>query len=273
MHESILVYRSHRYLKWALALTGVSILAYLIDDPLGQPNGGTWLGYTLGTVAGGLMVWLAWLGVRKRRYGVGNVPLQDWLSAHIYLGTALALVATLHAGFQFGSNTHTVLYVAMMITIVSGMVGLYFYVRYPSILTENRRGLSTEVMLSQIADLDAEVRQVAMLLDDDTNAVALKATQDTVIGGTVLQQLRGHDIHCPTTKARTFVENSSIGEQDAQRRQLLNCLVRKEDLLIRIRRDVQLRCLLKVWLYVHVPFSVAALAALVTHVVTVFYYW
>ncbi len=273
MHESILIYRKHRYLKWALALAAVSAVIYLIDRPLGAPNGGTWLGYALGTAAGGLMLWLAWFGVRKRRYGVGKVPLEDWLSAHIYLGTALALIATLHSGFQLGLNIHSVLYVTMMITIISGMVGLYFYVSYPRLLTENRRGLSTEVMLGQIAELDRDVRQIAMATDDATNAMALKSTQDTILGGTALQQLRGFDEHCPTTLARQFVESSVSSQHDAQRRQLLTRLIRKEDLLKRIRRDVQLRCLLKVWLYVHVPFSIAALAALVTHVVTVFYYW
>jgi hypothetical protein len=273
MHESILVYRKHRYLKWALALAVASAFFYMIDSPLGHPNGGTWLGYTLGTISGGLMVWLAWFGVRKRRYGLGNVPLEDWLSAHIYLGIALALIATLHAGFQLGFNIHSVLYILMMITIISGMVGLYFYISYPRLLTENRRGLSTEVMLAQIAELDRDLRQIAMTMDDATNAATLKATQDTIIGGTVLQQLRGHDEHCPTTQARLFVEGSEGGPHDTQRRQLLTRLIRKEDLLKRIRRDVQLRCLLKVWLYVHIPFSIAALAALVTHVVTVFYYW
>ena len=219
------------------------------------------------------MLWLAWFGIRKRRYGVGKVPLEDWLSAHVYLGGALALVGTLHAGFQLGLNIHSVLYVAMMVTIASGFVGLYFYVRYPRLLTENRRGLSTAAMLSQIADLDREVRQIALSMDDASNAMALTSTQDTIVGGTVFQQLRGYDEHCPTTTARRFIENAPSSDHDAQRRQLLTRLIRKEDLLKRIRRDVQLRCLLKVWLYVHVPFSIAALAALVTHVVTVFYYW
>jgi hypothetical protein len=183
MHESILVYRKHRYMKWALALAVVSAVLYVLHQPLGQPNGGTWLGYTLGTIAGGLMIWLAWFGIRKRRYGVGKVPLEDWLSAHIYLGTALALIATLHAGFQLGLNIHSALYVLMMITIISGMVGLYFYISYPRILTENRRGLSTEIMLGQIADLDRELRQIAMTMDDATNDATLKATQNTIIGG------------------------------------------------------------------------------------------
>ncbi len=164
----------------------------------------------------------------------------------------------------------------MMIVIVSGFIGLYFYVRYPRMLTENRRGLSTEIMLAQLADLDREIRQLAMGLDDATNALALSATMDTVIGGSLLHQLQGFDSHCPTTIARMFVERSDFEgstEQEAHRRQLLTRLVRKEDMLKRIRRDVQLRSLLRVWLYIHIPFSVASLMALVTHVITEFYYW
>jgi hypothetical protein len=273
MHESILIYRNFRYLKWALALTATSGLVYIVHQPLGYPNGGTWLGYTLGAIAGALMVWLAWFGVRKRRYGAGKVPLEDWMSAHVYLGGALAVVATLHAGFQVGWNVHSLLYLLMLVTIISGFVGMYFYVRYPRLLTQNRQGLSTELMMSQIADLDSDIRRIAMTMDDATNAAALRSTHGTIVGGTVLQQLRGSDKNCPTTQARVFVVTVASSKDDSSRHQLLARLIRKEDLLKRIRRDVQLRCLLKIWLYVHIPFSVAALAALVTHVVTVFYYW
>jgi hypothetical protein len=276
MHESILVFRKLRYLKVALALAAVSTVAYVLHRPLGPPNGATWLGYTLGTISGGLMIWLAWFGIKKRSYGEGRLSTQEWLSGHVYLGTTLALVATLHAGFRFGANIHTVLYVLMMTVIISGIVGLYFYVRYPRLLTENRHGLTSEAMLGQIADLDREIRQIGMGLDDATNALALSAAQDTIIGGSLWQQLRGYDSNCPTTVARMFVERSAFEgseDDDARRRQLLARLARKEEALKRIRRDIQLRSFLRVWLYVHVPFSVAALAALAVHVVTEFYYW
>jgi hypothetical protein len=266
VHESILVYRKHLYLKLALALAVTACVAYVLHQPLGRPNGGTWLGYTLGGIAGGLMVWLAWFGVRKRKYGVGKLPLEDWLSAHVYLGLCLMVVATLHAGFQVGLNVHTVLYVLMSLVILSGIIGVYFYVRFPRLLTENRRGMSAEIMLGQIADLDRE-------LDDATNAAALKSTQETIIGGSLLQQLRGFDPDCPTTQARAFVEGSQAAGQDSRRRQLLTRLVRKEELLRRLRRDIQLRGLLRVWLFVHVPLSVASLVALAVHIVTVLYYW
>jgi len=273
MRESILIYRNHLYLKLAALVSLVATTAYVWHTPFERPNGGTWLGYTLGVVAGGLMIWLAWFGVRKRKYGIGKLRLEDWLSAHVYMGLALAIVATLHAGFQLNWNVHSALYVLMMIVIISGIVGVYFYIRFPIMLTENRRGMTAEVMLTQITDLDREIRQLAMGLDDATNAAVLKASQEIIVGTTLFSQLRGFDEDCETTQARRFVEDSEGSGESTSRRQLLTRLVRKEELLKRIRRDVQLRCLLKTWLICHVPFSVAALMALAVHVVTVFYYW
>ena len=40
-----------------------------------------------------------------------------------------------------------------------------------------------------------------------------------------------------------------------------------------IRRQMQTKALLQIWLYVHVPLTIALLAALTAHVVSVFYYW
>ncbi len=72
MHESFISYRSFFYLKVALGLCLAAMLAYAIHAPADPPNGGTWLGYTLGTLGAGLIGWLAWFGVRKRSYS-GNV--------------------------------------------------------------------------------------------------------------------------------------------------------------------------------------------------------
>lgn len=273
MRESILVYRNHFFLKVSLLVSLLAITAYVWHEPFERPNGGTWLGYTLGVAAGGIMIWLAWYGVRKRKYGVGKLKLEDWLSGHVYLGLALAVLATLHAGFQVGWNVHTALYVLMMIVIVSGIVGVVFYLRFPLLLTENRRGMTADVMLTQVADLDREIRQLAMNLDDATNAVALNASQELLVSGSLIGQLRGFDANCATTQARQFIEGSEIKGDDANRRQLLTRLVRKEEFLKRISRDVQLRCMLKIWLVFHIPFSVATLVALFVHVATVFYYW
>ena len=257
----------------AILIAGVASALYAWHDPLGQPNGGTWLGYSLGALAGGLMIWLAWFGVRKRRYGVGRLTLEDWLSGHVYFGLALVVVATLHAGFQIGRNVHTILYVLMLIVVFSGVLGVTFYIRFPRLLSENRRGMSLDIMLEQAAEIDREMRQLALAMDDATNQSVLQATEETAIGENLWDQVRGFDPDCATTRARHFVERHDAIADDGRRRQLLTRLVRKEELLRLLRKDVQLRALLRLWLYVHVPFSIASLAALAVHIVTVFYYW
>ena len=41
----------------------------------------------------------------------------------------------------------------------------------------------------------------------------------------------------------------------------------------RIRRDVRLYGWLKIWLYFHVPVTIALLVALVVHILVTFFYW
>lgn len=276
MHESILVYRRFRYLRFGALLALLCVVAYAAHQPLTDPNGGTWLGYGLGTVGGLLILWLMWFGVRKRRYNRGPGLLEDWLSAHVYLGLALIVVATLHTGFQFGWNVHTLAYALMMTVIVSGVFGVYAYVRFPAMMTENRRSLTLDQMLAQMSELDAEAREVAMTLGDEVNAAALDASENTRIGGGVLRQLSGAEPDCATARAlvkvRQLADQSDMSEA-APLRRLISLLTRKDELLRRARRDVQLKALMDIWLYVHVPLSFALLAALVAHVVAVFYYW
>ena len=76
-----------------LALAVVISLVYLLHDPAEGPSGSTWLGYGLGTAGAALIVWLSWLGVRKRSFTTARGPIQGWLSAHVYLGLLLLLVA------------------------------------------------------------------------------------------------------------------------------------------------------------------------------------
>ena len=167
MHTSILLFRNFRYLKISVAILAVSILAYAIHDPLGKPNGGTWLGYTLGGFAAVLIVWLAWFGVRKRQYGVGKLLLEDWASAHVYLGLSLLVIATLHSGFQFGINIHTLAYALMVLVIGSGAFGLYAYMRYPRLRSVKRGAGALGDVWELVAGMSRDCFEIARDLPDE----------------------------------------------------------------------------------------------------------
>src|SRR3954466_15781716 len=80
-HEGFLRHKSFRWLKVALALCVVCLIAYALIDQQPRPSGGTAYGYTLGTIATLLILWLTMLGVRKRAMTRGRWSLKGWTSA------------------------------------------------------------------------------------------------------------------------------------------------------------------------------------------------
>ncbi|HEY4998079.1 MAG TPA: hypothetical protein VII36_03000, partial [Usitatibacter sp.] len=199
-HYSILEYARFRWLKAALALCAIASLAYLWHKPPIKPYGGTWLGYTLGSIGAALILWLLWYGVRKRRYSATG-SVQGWLSAHVYLGIALVVIVTLHTGFELGWNVHTLAYVLMLLVVASGFYGVFVYMRVPRVMTANLGEDTLEAIVLRVNDIDREMREKAMSLPDNLFALVDKSVSGTRLGGGVLRLLSGRDPQCPTYAA------------------------------------------------------------------------
>ena len=289
MQASILAFRGRRYLWAALALTAVCVAAYWIDDPQEPPNGGTLLGYALGTLGALLIVWLAFFGIRKRNYTSSSGSVQGWLSAHVYFGVALLVVVLLHAGFQFGWNIHTLAFSLMVLVIASGLYGVAIYMKYPERLSENRGGASRSELLDQLEDIDRRSRRVATKLPEAFQEFVTSGIQRTELGSTLWQRLRNEDrsqIQLPGAAATVanqgqeaamdwLAEQQSRADADtATTIAELSALLRnKRKLLRQVREDLRLQAGIEIWLYAHVPLSAALLMALLAHIVTVFLYW
>jgi len=292
MHESLLAFRKRRYLWVALVVTALAIVAYLLDDPQEPPNGGTVLGYTLGTVAALLVLWLTWFGVRKRRYTSTRGTMQGWLSAHVYLGLALFVIVLLHAGFQFGVNVHTLAFALMTLVIVSGLYGVFIYMKYPGRVSTNRDGASRPELLDQLEDLDRRSLRVAADLNDDYQELVASGVSRTQLGSTLWSRLRGRDLSqiVLRTGGQTKVvpnpgqeaaldwlanEQSRATDADSAAKigELSAVLRNKRQLLRQIGEDLRLQAGMEIWLYFHVPLTAALLMALVAHIITVFMYW
>ena len=297
MRESLLGWQQYRYLKWGLALLLLSIALYVTQggsNAAQPPNGGTWQGYVLGTLGALLIVWLSLLGVRKRSYKSTAGTVQGWASAHVYLGTALLVVATLHCALQFGFNVHTLAYVLMCLVILSGFYGLYAYLHLPGHLASIQSGGGQDGRLDELARIDARIRDASERCDANLQSLMISALELTRVGGSAWQQLLARDrsrvmVPGDTSQKAQAMPNVEQGVvighlagriPDARKQseaevlnELLGLFGRRQVLLHQLRREVQLRGLMKIWLYFHIPLTVGLLAALVVHIVSVFIYW
>ncbi len=273
--SSFLAYDRFRFLWLALGLSALAVGSYLLDAPPGGRSGGSWLGYTLGSLAFAAMLWLMWFGVRKRSYASRGAPLRAWLSAHVYLGLALLVVMPLHSAFEFGWNVHTGALALAVLAIATGIAGIGFYSQVPSPMTRNRPGQKLSGLVEQVAEIDARCRASAARLPD-THAQAVEdSIQRTRIGGGPIAQIRARG----STATREAIERleTSAGapltqEVEQCRIQTLELLAVKERLLQRISRDLRYKAALDLWLLLHVPLAFAAVVAVSVHVFVVFYY-
>jgi hypothetical protein len=275
-HEGFLRHKNFRWLKVALLLSFLALLGYGLIDVRPRHNGGSAYGYALGTIGVLLILWLTLLGLRKRAMTRGRWSLKAWTSAHVYLGLSLIVIATLHTGFQFGWNVHTLAYALMMIVILSGIYGIAAYSALPGELSNSRAEMTKPQMIDAVIKLDGQLQAAAQPLGHDDTEVVTRSLEDDPFAGGVVARLFDRYPRCRTASALAEMRRREVlatGEQAEAIETVARLLERKGAALDRIRKHMRIKALLEVWLYVHVPLTFALIAALAAHVVSVFFYW
>ncbi|MBL9065283.1 MAG: hypothetical protein JNN10_03205 [Sphingopyxis sp.] len=271
-HEGFLRYAGFRWAKISGGLCLLIIISYALVDVTPRHNGGSWYGYTLGTIGAGLILWLTALGYRKRKMTSDYWSLKAWTSAHVYLGLSLIVIGTWHTGFQLGWNVHTLAWALMMLVILSGLYGVIVYATLPAALSNNRDEMTQMQMLEAIRAFDRQLHSAAQPLTPADTAPVLAALDEDPFAGGIGARLSGRYPNCATAAAlRTLA--SSQSSDAAAREKVTGLLKQKVAALARLRAHLRLRALLEIWLYVHVPLTFALIAALSAHIISVFFYW
>jgi len=263
-HEGFLRHKRFRWAKVAVLLCGATIAGYALIDVPGRHYGGTPFGYLLGTVSVLLILWLTTLGVRKRAMTRGRWSLKGWTSAHVWLGLSLLVVATLHTGFRFAADVHTLAWALMLLVILSGLYGIAVYAILPPALGDSRGEMTRPQMIDALAKLDAQLQAAAQPLAHEQAAVVRRALAEDPFAAGLVRRLAGSTPRSPTRRALERLRGETA---------VSAVLERKAAALAQVRRHLRIRALLEVWLYVHVPLTFALLAALAAHILSVFFYW
>ena len=277
MHDSFVTYKNFYFLKVASALTAVLTIFYLFHDAYPEPNGGSWLGYLLGILGAVILIWLSLLGIRKRRYRSSQGNTVSWVSAHIYLGSALIIITTLHSGFQFALNIHFLGYFLTLLVVLTGFYGLYAYSVYPDKITANCGDLTRDTMFDEVIDLDERSLAVAESISADLYAQILELIESCKVKPSLFQQIfsnsdyKNENLESLVNRIIDSI-NSDHGNRD-KLSLLHDFILEKYALLKRIDWDIRYNCRLNWWLYLHVPLTLALIAAVSIHVFIIFYYW
>lgn len=306
---SYLAHKRYLYAKCAGGVIAFALLLFMAHDPLHGASGGTWLGYSLGVTSLALMIWLAWLGIRKRQYQAGRAQMREWTSAHVYLGLALWVLVTLHTGFRFGANLHFVAYFFLCLVVLSGLYGVVAYASLPDRISKNRRDLAPAAMLIEIQRLDDTALRLADKVSPEIHAIVSRSVANVQIGGNAWQQLTGryrgkNDRGLQTlsdkraeqlrrSKSQSdvplqlqtlqrsetvmmmadqlFDSKKSTQAEDIKR--TMDLLAQRKSLVERLNIDITLKARLTIWLFIHVPLTVGLLIAVLAHLIAVFYYF
>ena len=193
----------------------------------------------------------------------GRWSLKGWTSAHVYLGSALLVVATLHTGFRFGVDVHTLAYALMVLVIGSGVVGTSLYATLPRALSDNRGELTERQMIESLASLDRQIEAAALPLDHRQGRLAAAAIAESPFDAGAWQRLTG----------RFAIPAADRARADLAALPIAGLLGRRDAVVAQIERHLHLKALLDGWLYCHVPATFALFAALIAHIVATFFYW
>ncbi|MEM8789972.1 MAG: hypothetical protein AAGE80_00040 [Pseudomonadota bacterium] len=286
IHQGFLANRTWPIIAFLLCASAAAI--WVFYAPEGRRDGSTVVGYGLGGLSALIVLWLSWLGVMKRRFASSSVRRRNKVSAHVWLGLSLIVLVALHSGFQFSFNVHTLAYVLLVIVVLSGIFGIYFYASTPRAMNSNVASAivekkhpdlsDTEQLELDIRDIDQRMERSLQNLPDAFRDPIVKSRERTRIGGGLFSILLGPWVGCATRRSLSqvqklreqFRDDPDVGPRVDD---LAADLSRKADVVRCLRRDTRYKALLTLWLWIHIPITVALLVTLISHITLVFFYW
>ncbi len=292
---------SHR--KWIfvtillLAISTGIYVPYHVGS-LNGPTGNTWTGLAYGIVGSALMLFVGFIGARRKvpTWRLGSA--ETWLKGHIWLGLLSYPLIYFHAGFQFGGALTVALMVIFTIVILSGIFGLTVQHFVPRLMTTQVPMETIYEQVDQIvAQLIAEAKDACtkvcgpLTAEDAAKAAEEAKTRKPKKGEKPFEPAEGSPrlkefylrvvepflLGKDRTKLATSARRSALFEQlrIVLPPPLHDTVTHLEEICEERRQlavQVRLHHWLHGWLFVHLPLSMALLVLSVAHAIMALYY-
>lgn len=278
----MLIDKRHRGWIATTLLLGVAALLLYLAGTTNHPDdrrGGSLIGLWYGIIGSGLMLYAGllsalrkvpswwWLGARK-----------TWLKGHIWLGLLSAVFLLCHSGFSWGNGLEVALWVVVLLTLLTGVLGLALQQIIPRLMTAR---FPAEAPYEQLPHLCRVLRhkadeEVAKILADP--ALGENARQE--IGRFHRDELRPflverYDRTASLAQALRaefiFANLRDLATEDGVKK-ALSLLESYCDERRQWGEQERFQFLLHSWLLLHVPLSVLVLVLGTAHVIASLYY-
>jgi hypothetical protein len=235
----------------------------------GSPGG---IAYgVLGTLA---ILILLYFGVRKRSYRSTWGTLEGWLQCHLYLGLLAAVLILFHTGFRFHDKVAMAAFIVLLVVVASGFWGAVVYTGVPRRLTEVEGDLAPAALAEQLEQIGRTMARLATGRSAPFQKVCSGLLAEMVperLAGWKLLFGGGRKGGDAATPWAAELARVPAGEQD-ELRQLLVLARQRRELHQRLLAQQRYRNQLEVWLYLHLPLSIALVALVVAHLIAVFFF-
>ncbi|HEV7784639.1 MAG TPA: hypothetical protein VGQ28_04825 [Thermoanaerobaculia bacterium] len=259
---------------WVLLLLLVASYFYY-DFRTGFTHGGSRGGIVYGALGTLAILILLYFGVRKRSYRSTWGTLEGWLQCHLYLGLLSAVLILFHTGFRFHDKVAIAAFMVLLAVVASGFWGAVVYTGVPRRLTEVEGDLAPAAMAEQLEQLGRTMARLATGRSAPFQKVCTgllaEMVPERLAGWKLLfggRSRKGGDAATPWAAELARVP---AGEQD-ELRQLLVLARQRRELHQRLLVQQRYRNQLEVWLYLHLPLSLALVALVAAHLIAVFFF-
>ena len=240
------------------------------------PHGGSPWGLGWGIAGLVLILVLLAFGLRKRAYKSTWGTLEGWLQAHLWLGVLALAVAFFHTGMRFEDQLALAALLVLAAVVASGILGVGLYTLFPRLLTDvgaNRTAREISDQLNQIAQSMARLSGGKSAVFQGLYRRLLSEGRPVALAGWRIL-LGGGKPRAGAAEDRAF--KRLLGEVPVEEREELRQLLvlsrQHKELLGSLVSQQYYRNWLDVWLWIHVPLSLALLALVLAHAIVALYY-
>lgn len=216
-----------------------------------------------------LIFGLTFFNARKKLPFLPLVRASTWLQIHIYAGWFCVLIFLLHIHFRFPSGAMELTLAAIFcVVIVSGIFGLYISRSFPSRMTLSGEALLYERVPAHRSYIQENVENLIRKAESET--------QSSTLGDFYVERLQRFFTSVPSAFRALRSADSGLqallGELNAVSRYLNQqemAIAHEIHDWIETKQNLDFQYaaqrLLKLWLFVHIPFSYSLIVLGVTH--------